>query len=282
MMILREGKRARKKRLWTLILPAAVLGAALGVLFACAAAPARIAMPEPGSAAPAQWSYGGDTGPAYWHALDPAYAIARDGKAQSPINIVTADLTVNDALTRPLVSYRETPFEIENNGHTIELTPLAAGNALTLDGETYELRQFHFHTPSEHRFDNAAFAMELHLVHENSRGDPAVIGVMIAEGAYNETLGDVFEDLPRETAGAGSPKREAAVNLAELFAAGGEMYRYDGSLTTPPCTEGVKWSIAVEPIAMSRPQIEAFRSLYRGNNRPVQNRYGRPVYVTKD
>jgi carbonic anhydrase len=234
------------------------------------------------SAGAARWSYEGDTGPAYWYALDPAYAIARDGKAQSPVDILAADLTVSDALHKPLVSYRETPFEIENNGHTIELTPLAEGNAMALDGEIYTLQQFHFHAPSEHRFDNVSFAMELHLVHKDSRGNLAVIGMMIDEGAHNEPLGEAFENLPRELAGAGSEKREAAVNLAELFASGGGIYRYDGSLTTPPCTEGVKWSISMDPITMSRSQIEAFRSLYRGNNRPVQNRYGRPVYAVKD
>ena len=121
--------------------------------------------------------------------------------------------------------------------------------------------------------------MELHLVHKDLRGNLAVLGMMITVGAHNETLGKIFENLPRKIVGEGSVKREVEIDLAELFTNGGGMYRYDGSLTTPPCTEGVKWNIAIRPIEMSSAQIEAFRSLYWGNNRPVQNRYGRRIYA---
>jgi carbonic anhydrase len=240
----------------------------------------------------------------------------------------------------PVITYRETPFIIENNGHTIELVPAAAGNRISIDGYSYELQQFHFHAPSEHLIDGAAFAMELHLVHADAQGNLAVIGIMIVQGARNETLGEVFENMPprikgintagqalhqkqirnafrrdlRPPAAASAASRrvlnpsfphsldharastvaislrssitgegvaepQARINLADLFAGNEEMYRYEGSLTTPPCTEGVKWSVSARPITLSPRQIGAFRALYQGNNRPVQNRYDRRVYA---
>jgi carbonic anhydrase len=269
-----------KNRLFRVLLPAAVLGLIYSGLSACRAGPARTTEDLlPVSAGGVHWTYEGDTGPEYWYALDPAYAIARDGKAQSPIDIVTSDLTLSSTLSKPVIAYRKTRFEVENNGHTIELLPLAADNGIILDGESYGLQQFHFHAPSEHLFDGRSFAMELHLVHKDSQGNLAVIGIMLTEGAYNETLGELFENLPQEIAEEGKERPEVEINLADLFSADGGMYRYDGSLTTPPCTEGVTWHISTEPIAMSRPQIEAFQALYQGNNRPVQNRYGRHIYT---
>jgi carbonic anhydrase len=253
-----------------------ILGLLQIALAACAVVPART-ITEPAGGGAVHWSYAGDTGPLYWHTLDPGYAIAGDGKAQSPIDIVTTDLTTSDAPGAPVIAYRTTLFGVKNNGHTIELTPATADNTIMLDGESYALQQFHFHSPSEHLVDGGSFAMELHLVHIDSRGRLAVVGVMITAGAYNQTLRGIFEDVPREPAGEGSVE----INLGELFTANDGMYRYDGSLTTPPCTEGVTWNIAMKPIEMSPPQIEAFRALYRGNNRPVQNRHGRPVYAAK-
>jgi carbonic anhydrase len=250
-------------------LPAAILGLALIALSTCAAVPDRAANPHPSHSGAAHWSYEGDTGPAYWHTLDSAYAIAGDGKAQSPIDIDTADLTLDGAPGKPVIAYRATTFSVENNGHTIQATPTAAGNTIILDGATFVLQQFHFHAPSEHRIDGQPFALELHLVHQDSQGAIAVVGLMITPGAYNETLGGIFENVPRK----------AELNLAELFAGLDGVYRYEGSLTTPPCTEGVAWTLAMRPIELSSSQIEAFRAYYRENNRPVQNRYGRRVYA---
>jgi carbonic anhydrase len=110
------------------------------------------------------------TGPEYWYALDPSYAAAKDGKAQSPIDIVTTELTTSSSVIKPVINYRETLFEIENNGHTVELLPLAEGNSIVIDGDAYALLQFHFHLPSEHLIDGKASPMELHLVHGNDAG----------------------------------------------------------------------------------------------------------------
>lgn len=246
--------------------------AALFVFYTCTSSPAGVEG--------RRWSYQGSTGPEYWYTLSPEYAVARDGKAQSPIDIAAADMTVDAAVGKPVIIYGKTHFELENNGHTIEAVPADAdgsGNSIVLDGKTYMLQQFHFHAPGEHLFDGKTFAMELHLVHKNSSGDMAVIGAMITEGARNETLGEVFDNLPASE----EHRPEVQVNLAGLFPDGWEAYRYDGSLTTPPCTEGVRWTVCTLPITMSHSQIDAFRSLYDGNRRPVQNRYGRQVYLAK-
>ncbi|MHB9290992.1 carbonic anhydrase [Hollandina sp. SP2] len=281
MINLSKECRTCKNRLVRVLLPAAVLGLIYSVLSACKAVPAQT-KEDVLPVSEVHWTYEGDTGPEYWYALDPAYAIAKDGKAQSPIDIVTSDLTVSSTLSKPVIAYHKTHFEIENNGHTIELLPLTGDNAIILDGESYALQQFHFHAPSEHLFDGRSFDMELHLVHKDNGGNLAVIGIMLTEGAYNETLGELFENSPQEISEEGKERPEVELNLADLFSADGRMYRYDGSLTTPPCTEGVKWNISVEPVEISRAQIDAFKARYQGNNRPVQNRYGRHVYTVTE
>jgi carbonic anhydrase len=267
MMIFLKNKHTYIKRLF--------LGAAvLLVLSTCTTLP-------PESAEASHWSYHGKTGPAYWHKLDRAYAIAKNGRAQSPIDIVSQAITVNGSVKKPVVFYTTTPFQVENSGHTIRGIPLNAGNVIVLDGETYVLRQFHLHSPSEHLIDGRSFAMELHLIHKSAAGAFAIVGIMIAEGAENKTLRDLFKNIPAKVTEEGSSGLEIEVNLLELFPDGGEIYRYDGSLTAPPCIEGVKWTVFSQPITMSRSQIDAFKALYTGNKRPVQKRYGRPVYLTQ-
>ena len=228
-----EGK-ARKARVFFTAMLLAEVGIVTFIFFACTASQARITetVQHTGSETP-HWSYDGKTGPEHWYALDPAYAVAKDGKAQSPIDIVTTALTTSAAVNKPVINYHETLFEVENNGHTIELLPLASGNSIVIDGETYALRQFHFHLPSEHLIDGKASPMELHLVHGNDAGNLTVIGLMINEGAQNVILAKLFENLPSKP-NEGMEKPEVTVNLAGLFDTAGGAYRYDGSLTTPP------------------------------------------------
>lgn len=263
-----------------------VLSAALGltnlVLYDCAGTTPQSPLPVPPVSTEAKhWSYTGDTGPEYWHSLDPVYTIAKEGKSQSPIDIVTSDLSAGGSTGKPVLAYRKTQFEVENNGHTIELIPVTGDNAITIDGDPYVLQQFHFHAPGEHRIDGKPFAMELHLVHKNTRDNLAVIGIMIAEGAENEVLKETFATLPQEITHEGSSKSEVELNVADLFNGSPGMYQYEGSLTTPPCSEGVKWSVAAQVLELSAAQIHAFQSLYTGNNRPVQPRYNRAVYFVK-
>jgi carbonic anhydrase len=277
---------SKKWRLPVLVL--VVLGVFQIVLYACAGtAPKKTetVSAQHSSAEAKHWSYTGDTGPEYWHTLDPAYAVAKDGKFQSPIDIDTSEQTVNADIAKPVIDYHETLFEVENNGHTIELVPIAEslsiGNVATIDNDSYVLQQFHFHAPSEHTLDGEPFAMEVHLVHKNAQGNLAVIGVLIAEGAENTALQEAFAALPAEVTHEGGAKPEVEINPADLVPAEEGMYRYDGSLTTPPCSEGVKWSVSTQVIEMSSEQIDAFKALYNGNNRPIQNRYGRLVHFAE-
>lgn len=265
---------AKKRRF-----PLAALGLLCVALAAgCAASAPRRANAE-SAAETLHWSYSGDTGPDYWYKLDSASAAAKDGKSQSPIDIETAALMPFDgeAPGRPEIVYRETLFLVENNGHTIQLTPETAGNYIIVNGEAYVLRQFHFHAPSEHRIDGKAFAMELHLVHQNADGGFAVMASMISEGAENDALKETFTALP----GGGMSGPKVTVNPADLFNSDLGECLYEGSLTTPPCTEGVEWVIAVEPLQLSSGQIAAFKALYTENNRPVQPLNGRSVYFAR-
>jgi carbonic anhydrase len=226
---------------------------------------------------PAHWSYTGNTGPAYWHTLDGAYRIAAEGQAQSPVNIDTSSLASSPGPGKPVFHYTKTAYELENNGHTIELIPENGNNRITLDDTPYVLQQFHFHSPGEHSIDGKKFDLEVHFVHKDGEGNVAVAGVLFNEGAENEILKEIFSALEREAPPAGhSLKPEAPLDPAELFE--GPVYRYDGSLTTPPCTEGVKWSVFSHVRELSPAQLDVFTALYRGNNRPVQDRHGRRVY----
>ncbi|MDR3303916.1 MAG: carbonic anhydrase family protein [Treponema sp.] len=217
------------------------------------------------------WSYSGDTGPDYWYELSPDYAAAKNGKAQSPINIVT-----NGALGKPTFHYSATSFEVENNGHTIEAIPQAGENFITLNGKDYKLTQFHFHTPSEHQIDGAYFDMELHLVHTNAEGNIAVVGFMIRAGNENEILRELFAKMPVNPS-EHVTHLDAPVDLSAFITGGETLYRYEGSLTTPPCTEGVQWTVSGRALQISDAQLAAFRTVYMGNNRPIQALNGRPI-----
>jgi carbonic anhydrase len=225
------------------------------------------------------WSYTGETGPEFWYSLDAAYVIARDGKAQSPVDIQAGAALGDGVFTAATLQYQSALFEVENNGHTIEIIPEDIGetNAITLDSVQFILQQAHFHAPSEHTIDGVPADMEVHLVHRDASGNLAVIGILINEGQDNAVFGELFASIPTE----GSAALETPINLADLFTSVSHLFRYDGSLTTPPCTEGVKWSVAVQPITAASTQIEAFTALYSGNNRPIQPLNERPVYLVE-
>jgi carbonic anhydrase len=227
------------------------------------------------------WGYSGGAGPEFWADLNPEYALARDGKAQSPINIDTASLTAEGAPAKPEFRYTGVLFTLENNGHTVELVPAEPAGVLVLDGADFALRQLHFHAPGEHRIDGLPAVMEVHLVHQDAaagNGAVAVVGFLIKAGTENETFRETFASLPKAKGGAF--RLETPVDLTALFSNGGMFYRYDGSLTTPPCTEGVQWSVANTFVELSREQIAAFTALYPNNSRPVQALNGRKVFIS--
>lgn len=217
-------------------------------------------------AADARWGYGEDDGPANWGKLSPDFRLCGEGKAQSPIDI-------RDAVETDLVDidfhYSETASAIINNGHTIQVD-LAAGSAISYNGIRYDLLQFHFHAPSEHTISGEAAPMEIHFVHSDpNSGALAVVGVLLTEGeADNDAYAPVLDAMPAEP---GEPQAlSSPLALDSLLPEAKGYYAYQGSLTTPPCSEIVRWLLLDTPVALSADQIAAYVKLYDGNARPVQ------------
>lgn len=212
------------------------------------------------------WGYQGNTGPSNWQALDQSYALCGEGKIQSPINITQAAQTTKLA---PLnITYSPVEPSIANNGHTIQID-VPAGNSFSDRQNSYSLAQFHFHTPSEYQINGKTYPMEMHFVHKRNDGTLAVIGVMVEEGKENMELAKLWQHLPQK-AGEKHSLLGTTIQLANLLPADQHYYRFMGSLTTPPCSEGVNWFVMQQPITASKEQIAAFRALYPMNARPIQ------------
>jgi carbonic anhydrase len=215
------------------------------------------------------WEYEGEAGPENWGEI--GYHTCEAGTHQSPINITA---TVPEDLTNIRVNYRPSGLTILNNGHTVQAN-YAPGSFITVDGETYMLAQFHYHAPSEHVVDGQSFAAELHLVHTNGNR-LAVIGVLLAEGdEANPAYQPFIANLPGEETPATTTGDE--IDAAALLPAVQTTYRYSGSLTTPPCTEGVTWLVMTEPVTLSGNQLASLEAVFEGNNRPPQPVNNRPV-----
>ena len=210
------------------------------------------------------WGYEPHNGPEVWGSLDAAFIACASGDEQSPINL-TAGQTAELAPIE--FDYRRTRFAIENTGHTIQVNP-NPGSGIVLNGVRSALLQFHFHHPSEHTFDGGRLALEMHLVHRSDLGSVTVVGVLFKEGEANEVLAPVWKHLPPEQSE--SHMVPGKLDLASLLPAVRTTWRYRGSLTTPPCTEGVAWIVLTEPLAMSKAQIAAFGAIHPQNVRPVQ------------
>ena len=223
------------------------------------------------------WSYEGETGPEHWAELDSANALCINGTEQSPINIDSAKTLKEENVKKVQINYESsTSVSIMNNGHTVQANLLDENNRIILDGTEYKLSQFHFHTPSEHQFDGENYNMELHLVHTDKDGNIAVLGLMIKEGSENKDLASIWNVIPEEETDADVPVNDP-INLNNFLPEDQSAYYYDGSLTTPPCTESVKWTVFKEPIEMSKQQIEIFQNIFHDNHRAVQTLNGREV-----
>lgn len=218
------------------------------------------------------WTYGGETGPERWGELAVEYALCGTGRMQSPIDLVAnAQGAVAVAL-----NYKPVPLTVLNNGHTVQFN-VANGGKLEAAGIDHELLQVHFHAPSEHTLGGKAFPAEAHFVHKAADGALAVVGVLIVEGEEHRALAPLFAHLPEHRA---DPKTHAGVtiDLAAVLPKSRELYRYMGSLTTPPCSEGVHWHVLKEPVALSKAQIERLsRAMGHTNARPVQQPFSRLV-----
>ncbi len=211
------------------------------------------------------WSYSEKTGPEYWGDLKPEYKICKIGKNQSPIDISGA---VSATLTPVNIYYDIKAKTFLNNGHTLK-AEMKDGAKLYIDGKEFRLLQFHFHTPSENTINGEYFPMEGHFVHSTKNGELAVVSVMFKIGRHNPAMQKLINNMPKH---AGEKKNICSANLKakDLLPKSLEYYRFNGSLTTPPCTEGVRWFVLKEPVQMSAEQVKEFEKIMGKNNRPIQ------------
>lgn len=224
------------------------------------------------SAAGHEWSYEGEHGPTHWGDVKTDYAVCKTGKNQSPIDITDS---VKADLPPIQFDYKAAPLRIINNGHSIQVN-YPEGSFITVDGKQYQLVQFHFHHPSEEKIKGKSFDMVAHLVHKNAEGKLAVVAVLMQKGQANAILKTLWEHLPKEE-GKEEVAADVKINPAELLPAQRGYYTYTGSLTTPPCTEGVMWLVLRTPVEISDVQIDRFAHFYKHNARPVQPLDGRVV-----
>ena len=212
------------------------------------------------------FGYFGELGPTFWGTLDPAWATCSNGKVQAPV-----DLRRNLVRSRHFrdldLEYGPTTGEIVNNGHTIEIET-EGENVLTIKGVAYQLVQFHFHGPSEHTINGEGHDMELHLVHSNAAGANAVLAVFLDRGETSGALTPIFDQLPDDVNG--HHELEAPFDPAEFLPDARHHARYLGSLTTPPCTEGVLWFVLTTPLTVSAEHLAQFHERIHFNARPVQ------------
>ena len=225
-----------------------------------------------------EFTYNGDTGPGFWSTLEEDFAAcaASSTGRQSPIDI---DAVIEDPRLDPLhIVVNQMPFTLMNNGHTIMATP-KFGGTLTVDGDLYNLSQFHFHTLSEHLVEGNRGVMELHAVFTDANGNNAVVGMLYRLGRPNLFLNKLISaGLPPLTTSA--PVTINGLVLDEAFTDTSRYYTYAGSLTTPPCSENVKWIVLKQWAELSPEQFEAFRTILGNDFRPIQPRNHRVVRAT--
>ena len=218
------------------------------------------------------WSYTGHDGPENWGELSTKYSTCSQGVNQSPINLskfISADLAPLD------LSYQSGGYEVVNNGHTIQVN-YQPGSKLGINNHFFELKQFHFHTPSENHISGKSYPMEVHLVHADVAGNLAVVAVMFETGKENKMLKRVWNSMPElsET----KNKLNSPVSVKGILPSSKDYYRFNGSLTTPPCSEGVLWLVMKQPITVTKEQIQHYTQImHQPTNRPIQPVNARPV-----
>lgn len=211
------------------------------------------------------WGYKGDNSPQHWGSLSEAFSVCDIGKNQSPVDLKEA---IKTDIRSVQFSYQPQSYKAENNGHTLQISPLSGSQKIEIGSKTFELKQFHFHTPSEHTFKGKNFPMEAHFVHQTASGEIAVLAVIFREGGENAALTPV---IAKRLAVNESAELPAKLDISGFLPTDREHFRLNGSLTTPPCSEGVNWVIFKVPVTVSKAQIAAMRAILgQDNNRPVQ------------
>ena len=244
---------------------------------ACCLAARSVGAAQPGhgtsQAAHPHWTYAGNTGPEHWGELQPDFKVCQLGLEQTPIDLTTSIKGEPGVVS---LNYKAVAARIVNNGHTIQAN-IEPGCSCTIANAKYDLLQFHFHHPSEHLLAGKPFDLECHFVHKAQNGALAVVGVFIQPGAKNADLAAVFDVMPAQE---GEARASVAINPAALMPREGGYFRYMGSLTTPPCSEGLTWTVYKQPIEASPDQIKQFASLFANNARPIQRRNRRFLIET--
>jgi carbonic anhydrase len=216
------------------------------------------------------WSYEGETGPANW-GRNPAWAQCATGTRQSPIDLRDG---MKVDLEQIVFDYKPSAFNVTDNGHTIQVN-VSAGNYISLQNRTFELIQFHFHRPSEERINGKGFEMVVHMVHRDADGKLAVVAVLLERGKAQNMIQTVWNNIPLEKNDTVAPS--IVLDPAEVLPVRRDYFTYMGSLTTPPCSEGVLWLVMKEPVQASPAQMALFARLYPLNARPIQANSGRIV-----
>lgn len=260
-----DRNRVVKMRTW---------GISAGVLLAAliSASCTTTGTEAPSNGERVHWGYSANDGPAHWGALSESFAACREGKSQSPIDIVD---TVDIELPAIELAHDGSTLAVHNNGHTLQVD-VGPGSSLELGGETFGLTGFHVHSPSEHQIGGQSFALEVHFVHTNDRGDLVVLAVLFSEGHWNrglETIGLAAPTSVGETAQFSAPI--AALDIVPEARA---YYRYLGSLTTPPCTEGIRWLVLESSDTIAAEQVDTYIDLIGKDARGLQPLNGRQVY----
>jgi carbonic anhydrase len=222
------------------------------------------------------WDYGVARGPSHWGELKPEFAPCKNGHRQSPIDIRNPQKAALPAIE---FDYKPSPLNIIDNGHTIMIN-YSPGSFITVGGKKYELKQFHFHRPSEERINGKGYEMTVHLVHADEKGNLAVVAILLEKGEDNALVNTLWKDLPKEKEKIESYK-DVQIDAHGLLPPDRGYYTFFGSLTTPPCSEDVTWLVLKHPVSVSAAEIEQFSKLYRNDARPTQPLYGRVVLESK-
>jgi len=222
------------------------------------------------------WDYGSTNGPGHWGDLSPEFHACSSGHRQSPIDIRD---TKKADLPEIKFEYRPSPLRIVDNGHTVMIN-YQPGSYIVVGDQRYQLKQFHFHRPSEEKIRGRGFEMSAHLVHDNGSGKLIVVAILLQEGEDNTLIGELWKDLPKE-----KEKEQASdqiqIDISQLLPQDRSYYTFEGSLTTPPCSEDVTWIILKHPTSISAAEVDQFSKLYRNDARPTQPLYGRTILESK-
>lgn len=234
--------------------------------------PARVAAEDPTH----EWAYGGEHGPQHWGDLKAEFASCTTGHRQSPIDI---QKTEKADLPSMAFDYKPSSLRIIDNGHTI-MASYDAGSSIRVGDAKYQLKQFHFHRPSEETIHGEASDMVAHLVHADAEGHLAVVAVLLEYGKENALIRELWKHIPKEK-GKETILEAVKINVADLLPKDRGYYTFEGSLTTPPCSEGVTWFVLKQPVPISADEVAAFSKVYPQNARPTQPLQERVVRETR-